>query len=143
MLSSLFFLAQTHAYGSSPTLARAYIPPRLLQTHTLQEHQKPSVCKRLHQGPEAECNCRNSGRDVGGVWEDHMHFIRDWWKHIITLLITHTGLSHKKKKRHHYAFIFLFCLLYTPMQQILYKLRMLHTIWNPNSFSKPACDKQK
>lgn len=47
-------------------------------------------------------NSRESGRGVGGVWEDHMHFIRDWWKHMIAHLITQH--CHKEKEADRYCF---------------------------------------
>lgn len=87
-----FLLLQKHLLLHAHTHAL-----HILRTHTSKTHRKPSAYAMQQRGQEQGVNSRESGRGVGGVWEDHMHFTRDWWKHMLTHLITHSIVTLRKR----------------------------------------------
>lgn len=136
-------LKQTHTHAPPYSCK-----PTHTHTHALthvQTHQKPSAYVMQHEGQGQGINSRESGTGVGGVWEDHMHFTRHWWKHARTL--NHTCCVWKTTKKpniftHLFPCVFVFVFVFLAhthihIQQILYRFQMVHTNWNLNSSSKP------
>lgn len=92
-----FFKSLFFSYKNTCSCTHTHRPLHILRTHTSKTHRKPSAYAMQQRGQEQGVNSRESGRGVGGVWEDHMHFTRDWWKHMLTHLITHSIVTLRKK----------------------------------------------
>lgn len=118
-------LKQTHTHAPPYSCK-----PTHTHTHALthvQTHQKPSAYVMQHEGQGQGINSRESGTGVGGVWEDHMHFTRHWWKHARTL--NHTCLSHEKKQQKNP--------IYSPISFLVYlSLSLSFLLTHTSTYSK-------
>lgn len=72
-----FFKSLFFSYKNTCSCTHTHRPLHILRTHTSKTHRKPSAYAMQQRGQEQGVNSRESGRGVGGVWEDHMHFTRD------------------------------------------------------------------